>query len=117
MQVFDGVLSFVRESAAFLARGGAKRLSTATRLSLAVAAGSLVATAERASAQSSYSFEEQQACMSDAFRLCSQVIPDIPRIKKCMEDARDQLSPACAAMFVPGRNRHLDTPGAGPAPQ
>jgi hypothetical protein len=57
-----------------------------------------------------YSFEEQEACTSDAFRLCSEFIPDIPRITKCMQAKQDQLSPRCAKMFAPDRDRHLNDP-------
>jgi hypothetical protein len=31
-----------------------------------------------------YTYEQQQACMGDAFRLCSSEIPDIERVKACM---------------------------------
>ncbi len=61
-----------------------------------------------------YSYEEQEACTSDAFRLCSDLIPDIPRITACMQSKRDQLSPRCAKMFAPGRDRHLNEPGQQP---
>jgi len=66
-----------------------------------------------ASAQESYSYEEQEACTVDAFRLCSDKIPDIPRITACMQAKRDQLSPRCAKMFAPGRERRLE-PGQTP---
>jgi len=60
--------------------------------------------------ESSYSFEEEQACAGDAFRLCAEFIPDVSRITACMEAKQDQLSPRCAKMFVAGRERHLDGP-------
>jgi hypothetical protein len=63
-----------------------------------------------ADAQMPYTPEEQAACTSDAFRLCSQAIPDASRVKLCLEAAHDQLSPPCAAMFEPGRDRRLDKP-------
>jgi len=63
-----------------------------------------------------YSFEEQEACTTDAFRLCSDFIPDIPRITHCMESKRDQLSPRCARMFAPDRDRHLNDPSQAPHP-
>jgi hypothetical protein len=68
-----------------------------------------------ASSQEGYSYEEQEACTGDAFRLCSEFIPDIPRITACMEAKRDQLSPRCAKMFTAGRERHLDDPHEHPA--
>jgi hypothetical protein len=61
-----------------------------------------------------YSFEEQEACTSDAFRFCSEFIPDIPRITTCMQAKRDQLSPRCAKMFAPDRDRHLNDPDQRP---
>jgi hypothetical protein len=47
-----------------------------------------------------YTAEQQQACMSDAFRLCSAEIPSIDRITACMGQHRSQLSPACRAQFT-----------------
>jgi hypothetical protein len=57
-----------------------------------------------ASAQG-YTPEQEQACTSDAFRLCSSEIPNIDRITACMAAKKSQLSPACRAQF------------RGPAPQ
>ena len=47
-----------------------------------------------------YTAEQQQACTSDAFRLCSSEIPSIERITACMAQHRAQLSPACRAQFT-----------------
>ena len=47
-----------------------------------------------------YTAEQQQACMSDAFRLCSSEIPSIDRITACMAQHKSQLSPACRAQFT-----------------
>jgi len=58
-------------------------------LALALTAG-LLSTA--AIAQSS---EDQQACMNDAFRVCSATIPDRARTTACMVQNKSQLSPAC----------------------
>jgi hypothetical protein len=49
-----------------------------------------------------YTADQQQACMGDAFRLCSSEIPDIDRVKACMIRNRSQLSPACQAFVRPG---------------
>jgi len=70
-------------------------------LALALAAGmvSTVATAQNA--------DEQQACMSDAFRLCSATIPDRDRTAACMFQHKSQLSPACQMVmgkYAPGGN-------------
>jgi hypothetical protein len=46
-----------------------------------------------------YTAEQQQACMPDAFRLCSSEIPNIQRITACMIRNRSQLSPQCRAAF------------------
>jgi hypothetical protein len=61
-----------------------------------------------------YSFEEQEACTSDAFRLCSEFIPNVNRITTCMQAKQDQLSPRCAKMFAPDRDRHLNDPDQRP---
>jgi hypothetical protein len=49
-----------------------------------------------------YTADQQQACMGDAFRLCSSEIPDIDRVKACMIRNRSQLSPECRAYVRPG---------------
>lgn len=50
-------------------------------------------------ASNAYTFEEEQACSGDAFRLCSSEIPDVDRITACMVQKRDQLSPGCRVFF------------------
>jgi len=83
------------------------------RLFIALPVLSTLAMATASNGQD-YSFEEQEACTSDAFRLCSELIPDIPRITACLQAKRDQLSPRCAKMFVPNRDRHLNDPNQRP---
>ncbi len=39
--------------------------------------------------------EERQACTPDAMRLCSDFIPDVPKITKCMTAKHAQLSKEC----------------------
>jgi len=39
--------------------------------------------------------EARQACTPDAMRLCSEFIPDVPRITACMNAKHAQLSAAC----------------------
>jgi hypothetical protein len=46
-----------------------------------------------------YTPEQEQACTSDAFRLCSSEIPNIERITACMAAKKSQLSPPCRAQF------------------
>lgn len=71
------------------------------RLTLACAlAAGLFSTA--AIAQSA---DDQQACMSDAFRVCSHTIPDRNRTAACMFQHRAQLSSACQVVmdkYAPG---------------
>src|ERR1700748_124132 len=49
-----------------------------------------------------YTADQQQACMGDAFRLCSSEIPDIDRVKACMVRNRSPLSRECRAYVRPG---------------
>ena len=46
-----------------------------------------------------FSAEAQQMCTSDAFRLCSSEIPDIPRITACMFKHRADLSTGCRTVM------------------
>jgi hypothetical protein len=48
---------------------------------------------------SSFAFSEEvkQACYSDAFRLCSAEIPNIPKTTACMMQRKSQLSAGCRA--------------------
>jgi hypothetical protein len=48
-----------------------------------------------------YSQEQQDACTSDAMRLCSSFIPDVDRITVCMIQNKRQLTPRCAVHFQP----------------
>ena len=86
------------------------------RISLAVAL--TVATfSTGAFAQSN---EEQQACMNDAFRVCSATIPDRNRTIACMVQNKPQLSAACQMVmdkYAPGGDvsRIASAPSAAPA--
>jgi len=76
-----------------------------TTLALAVA---LTAISTAAVAQSA---EDQQACMNDAFRVCSATIPDRTRTIACMVQHKAELSQACQmvmAKYAPAQ------PGAAP---
>ena len=46
------------------------------------------------------SAEDQQACMNDAFRVCSATIPDRARTTACMIQKKSQLSSACQAVMA-----------------
>jgi hypothetical protein len=48
-----------------------------------------------------YTPEQEQACTSDAFRLCSSEIPNVDRVTACMVAKKSQLSPPCRAQFGP----------------
>lgn len=39
--------------------------------------------------------EQRQACAPDAMRLCSDFIPDVPKITKCMKAKYKDLTRAC----------------------
>src|SRR6267154_809762 len=52
-------------------------------------------------ASEAYTPEEQQACSGDAFRLCSDEIPDVDRVTVCMIRNKSQLTPGCRAFFRP----------------
>ena len=60
---------------------------------LAVSAAAVVASQGSANAQGTP--EERQACAPDAMRLCSDFIPDVPKITKCMIQKHAQLSVEC----------------------
>jgi hypothetical protein len=47
--------------------------------------------------------EARQACAPDAMRLCSDFIPDVPKITKCMMAKRAQLSKECRVAMA---NQH-----------
>ena len=43
--------------------------------------------------------EEQQLCMDDAFKVCSNTIPDRTRTIACMVANKARLSPACQTVM------------------
>ena len=78
-----------------------------TMLALAVA---LTAISTAALAQSA---EDQQACMNDAFRVCSATIPDRNRTIACMVQHKAELSQACQmvmAKYAPAQPAPNATP-------
>jgi hypothetical protein len=68
-----------------------RTLGVASAISLSLA--SFAAHAEEGTA------EQRRACTPDAFRLCSQHIPNIPAITACMIANKSKLSPDCRAAF------------------
>ena len=51
----------------------------------------------------------RDACTHDAFRLCSNAIPDVGRTKACLARHRNSLSPRCQTAFG-GRSTHERSP-------
>jgi hypothetical protein len=47
----------------------------------------------------------REACTHDAFRLCSDAMPDVARTKACLARNRSSLSPLCRTAF-PGGGKH-----------
>ena len=45
--------------------------------------------------------DQRVACTPDVFRLCKSEIPNVSRIVACMEKQKQDLSPACRAVFKP----------------
>ena len=43
--------------------------------------------------------QQRSACMGDAFRFCSEDIPNVTRIEACLLQNRERLHPACQAEF------------------
>ncbi|MBA7478493.1 MAG: hypothetical protein DI543_26175 [Bradyrhizobium icense] len=68
------------------------------QLALALAFA-IPAMALSASPGLTFSSEAQQMCTGDAMRLCSNEVPDIPRITACMHRKRAQISPGCRAVM------------------
>jgi hypothetical protein len=69
----------------------------------AVPVGLLLIGLHGANAQDQSSPEVRQACTPDAMRLCSDFIPDVPKITRCMMAKRAQLSRECRVAMA---NQH-----------
>ena len=65
----------------------------------AVVAFAAAFSALSSSASFAFSAEAQQMCTGDAFRLCSDEIPNIPKITACMIKHRLSLSSGCRAVL------------------
>ncbi len=50
--------------------------------------------------------EARQACTPDAMRLCSDFIPDVPKITKCMMSKYGQLSRECRVAMANEHRRY-----------
>jgi hypothetical protein len=89
----------------------AKGTSMQNRIALAAALTVVLSTS--ALAQTA---EEQQACMNDAFRVCSHTIPDRARTTVCMVQNKTQLSQACQMVMNKYAPPATATAYAAPAP-
>ena len=58
--------------------------------------------------------EARAACTHDAFRLCSDAMPDVARTKACLVKNRSSLSPQCRSALPAGgkHKRHRRHPHA-----
>jgi hypothetical protein len=70
---------------------------------LALPAGALLLSIHVAAAQASD--EVRQACTPDAMRLCSEFIPDVPKITACMRAKHSQISALCRRAMAHGHSR------------
>jgi hypothetical protein len=68
---------------------------------LALSVGALVCSVHGASAQD---VDVRQACTPDAMRLCSDVIPDVPKVTACMHAKYRLLSVECRTAMAGGRH-------------
>ena len=62
--------------------------------------------------------QEQQACMNDAFRVCSSTIPDRARTTACMVQHKAELSAACQvvmAKYAPAESAPVQMASVKPA--
>jgi hypothetical protein len=58
-------------------------------------------------AYADYTMEQQNACMGDAFRLCSEFIPNQDAVAQCMRAKHRNLSRRCRIVFDASRpNSH-----------
>ena len=74
-------------------------LSSTLRRAGLVAAFAVSFSALSSSASFAFSAEAQQMCTSDAFRLCSSEIPNIPAITACMYKHKVDLSTGCRTVM------------------
>jgi len=73
-------------------------LTRTLRASLALATAAFLSSIS-STASLAFSAEAQQMCTSDAFRLCSSEIPNVPKITACMIKHRADLSAGCRAVM------------------
>jgi hypothetical protein len=77
---------------------------------------SIVATGAAWSEEYRGTWEQQMACTSDVWRLCSDQIPDVNRIVTCLRQNTPQLSNGCRVVFESNANvPQVDMPRAAQA--
>ncbi len=54
-----------------------------------------------------YTQADADACTPDAMRLCMHAVPDESRVALCLVQNKQQLSPACTAVFNRARDATL----------
>ena len=81
-------------------QAGCVRLAAIATLGLS--AGLLLAYVRPAAAETP---EARAACTHDAFRLCSDAMPDVERTKACLIKNRQNLSPSCREA-IPSGGKH-----------
>jgi len=59
----------------------------------------LAATSFTSPASAQGTAGQRSACMGDAFRFCSEDIPNVVRVEACLLQNRERLHPACQAQF------------------
>lgn len=64
-----------------------------------IAALALVCSTSVFAQQNRGTADQQAACAPDAFRLCSNYIPDPTNVASCLRQRRSELSGACGAVF------------------
>ena len=87
-----------------LSRPGKKHMRTNPFVFwLALPVATLLCGVSGASAEN---IDARQACTPDAMRLCSEFIPDVPKVTACMKAKRRQLSPECRTAMAGGHEAH-----------
>jgi hypothetical protein len=76
------------------------------RFAAAIAFGLLSVVSVGISISPAAAQTSREACTHDAFRLCSDTIPDVERTKACLARNRANLSPLCKVAFPSGGGRH-----------
>ncbi len=72
------------------------------RILAALAVGAVMLISGFGDASPAQAQEAEYACRQDAFRLCSQYIPNEAAVKGCMRRKARSLSPVCRAEFMRG---------------